>query len=76
MLLDAYIELKVGIDWDYDPPQKQTHTDPSFDASLEITSVMHNGVEMIEMCTDDTIAQLRDQAVAHVEAINDRGNEP
>ena len=76
MLTDCFVELSVSIDWDYSPPQQQTRTDPSFDAELELTSVMHNGLELIDKLAPSALSYLKEQAQEHIESMDDRGNEP
>jgi hypothetical protein len=76
MRLDTHIEISVEIDWDYSPPQAQSHTDPAFDAELEITSVLHNGIEIVESLAPSALSELRDIAIEHKAKIADLGNEP
>jgi hypothetical protein len=76
LLSGCYIEL-TGVDVDYDtqPAQPASLTDPAFDAELELTSVMYNGVQIMDILSPSCLSELKSQAVAHEEAMNDMGNE-
>jgi len=76
ILLNGYVEIKVEIDYDTSPAEPQTHNYPGCDATLELTSVLHNGIEIIDTLAPSALSELKEQCISHEEAINDRGNEP
>lgn len=47
-------DLDVQVAYDYSPPQAQTHTDPSFDAEVKVTSVVWNATELVNGIERDT----------------------
>ena len=75
MLLNAFVEIIVSIDWDYSPSEPPTRDHPGCHAELNLTSVIKDGKEIIEMLADDEIEYLEDQAMAHVESMNDPDNQ-
>ena len=77
-------DLDVLVSFDYSPPEEQTRTYPGCDASIDITGVNYNGVEILEGVEADTshkrpkgerdkpsrIDDLIDQAWAKIDRLN------
>lgn len=55
--------LKVLVCYDYEPEQRQTFTDPGFGASVEVTSVVNNGVEILHSLPDEVVAGLTEHCL-------------
>jgi hypothetical protein len=73
--MKAYIEIEIEIDYDFSPPQRQSMTDPAFDAELWITEAMYNGVDILQTLSPSHIGELRDQAIEYVTETNMAENE-
>lgn len=55
------VSVPITVFYDYEPPQCQTFTDPGFDASVELTSVICNGSEILGMLDEKHIAFLEEE---------------
>ena len=71
--MKMWIEICVDVEWDTSPPQKQTMTDPGFDAELEIRECIYNGLDIYDSLTDDDMSNLDDQAREHETAMGEEG---
>lgn len=65
------VELLVNVDADYEPPQRQTYTDPGFDECVEITSVRNNGIELLSALPPECIANLEVEALEFAHSLMD-----
>ena len=74
-----YKEIDVDVDFDYEPGDPGVHTysngDPGYPPTrevFEITSVKHNGIEIIDYLSDSILEEieekLRDEKADHAEA--------
>ena len=72
----APTEIAVELDYDTSPAEPMTHNYPGCDAELEITSVIHNNIEIIEYLHEAAITQLQELAIEYETEMNDPGNEP
>jgi len=74
--MKAYVEIEVDIDWDYTPPQPMRPDCPGSHAELWITEAIYNGLDIMQTLSPSALSTLKEQAIEHVIAMNDRGNEP
>ena len=72
--MKMYLEIEVDVEFDYTKAVVATMIDPPVFESLEITSVMFYGVELLAHITDDHLDQLTDAALD--EARNPEPPEP
>ncbi len=69
--MKAYIEIEVDIDFDYQPPDAQTRDYPGCEGGVELTSALHNGVEIIDMLAPSALSALKADVVDHIDRVGE-----
>lgn len=64
-------EMDCDIEFDYQPAERQTRSDPGCDAEVTITSVKWRGLELLSDCCKDLIEALEQDAFDYLDGERD-----
>jgi hypothetical protein len=56
--LITYIELKIGVDYDFRPSEKATNTYPGCESSVELNAVFAGGIDILNSLTESEREEL------------------
>lgn len=63
--------LTMEIDFDYQPPEQQTHEHPGCAEEYDLTGVTVAGVDIVSLLSDETVERIIKELIKKAEKAND-----